>query len=119
LKDAAERVLARAPARRVKESEDILVGQSKSLRSLQDRARQVARTDMNVLVAAESGTGKDPLARLIHQASDRRNRPFVAVNCAAFPESLLESELFGHAAAALGERTRGNRHSRRTVPPAR
>jgi len=101
LKEVAERVLGRVSPGAPHDSENSLVGQSPILRSLIERARQVARTEMDVLVAAESGTGKELLARLIHQASDRRNRPFVAVNCAAFPETLLESELFGHARGAF------------------
>jgi DNA-binding NtrC family response regulator len=101
LKEVAERVLARATARVGSVRTQSIIGDSRVLRELLDRTRQVARTEMDVLVAAESGTGKELLARLIHQTSDRRNRPFVAVNCAAFPETLLESELFGHARGAF------------------
>jgi len=103
LKDVAERVMGRAPrgASDSQEGDNIFVGESPKLQKLLQRARQAARTDMDVLVEAESGTGKELLARLIHQASGRRNRPFVAVNCAAFPEALLESELFGHARGAF------------------
>ena len=101
LREVVDRVFNRVSACNDEPQENMLIGQSPALKSLIERARQVARTEMDVLVAAESGTGKELLARLIHQASDRRNRPFVAVNCAAFPETLLESELFGHARGAF------------------
>ncbi len=85
--------LRRAMARR---SEDGLVFKSRVMGDLMTLAAKMAETDRTVLITGESGTGKELVARAIHRASPRRNGPFVAVNCGAIPESLLESELFGH-----------------------
>jgi len=73
-----------------------LIGESESIRAVRDVARRVAVGGAKVLITGESGVGKDILARYIHQHSIRESRPLVTVNCAAIPETLLESELFGH-----------------------
>jgi DNA-binding NtrC family response regulator len=78
-----------------------LVARSEKMRQLLAIARRVAKVDTTVLVTGESGTGKERLARLVHAESARSQGPFVAVNCAALTESLLESELFGHARGAF------------------
>jgi DNA-binding NtrC family response regulator len=78
-----------------------IVGRAPSLLRAIQRARAAAATGADVLIEAESGTGKELLARFIHDSSDRSRKPFIALNCAAVPESLLESELFGHGRGAF------------------
>ena len=75
---------------------DEILGDGPAMRRIFDTIKRVSRTDVTVLVSGESGTGKELIARSIHAKSPRRNRPFVAINCGAIPENLVESELFGH-----------------------
>ncbi len=78
-----------------------MVGKSGVMEEVQRRLRLAGRSDVTVLLTGESGTGKELAAAAVHAVSDRRDKPFVAVNCAAIPETLLESELFGHVKGAF------------------
>jgi two-component system, NtrC family, response regulator AtoC len=107
VRKAVEREGLRREVRQLREelnaarSGDGMVGNSESLRNVVAMARRAAAHPTTVLITGESGTGKELLARLVHRESPRAGAPFVAVNCGAIPESLLESELFGHAKGAF------------------
>jgi DNA-binding NtrC family response regulator len=91
----ARRALAlRSPGNR-------LVGQSVQMMKIQSRVQMIAPSDASTLIMGESGTGKELVARLLHERSPRASKPFVAVNCAAFPETLIEAELFGFERGAF------------------
>jgi len=100
LESVVRRALASMPEREAGQSYEI-VTQDPAFSLVLERARQAATSTATVLVEAESGTGKELLARMIHQHSPRASGPFVAVNCAALPENLLESELFGFERGAF------------------
>ncbi|MCO4800237.1 MAG: sigma 54-interacting transcriptional regulator, partial [Colwelliaceae bacterium] len=78
-----------------------IISRSAVMTSLLQQAKQVAKSDFSLLIQSESGTGKELLAKAIHCASYRAKKPFIAINCAAIPEQLLESELFGHRKGAF------------------
>ncbi|MEW5897892.1 MAG: sigma 54-interacting transcriptional regulator [Bacillota bacterium] len=86
-----------------------IIGQSPAIRELKARAAKIAGSNSTVLILGESGTGKEIFARAIHSASPRHARPFVAINCGAIPETLLESELFGYEEGAFTGARRGGK----------
>lgn len=92
----------------VKTFKDI-IGEDSRLKHLIQKARQMARTDSNIMILGESGTGKDVFAQAIHNASSRHGKPFIALNCGALPKDLVESELFGYETGAFtGAKKNGN-----------
>ncbi len=78
-----------------------IIGESEAIKRSVSETQRVAQTEANVLLLGESGTGKELFARAIHHLSNRRDKPFVAINCAAIPETLIENELFGHERGAF------------------
>ena len=85
----------------IREQHDSMIGDSAAMRRVQSMIAQVGPTDATVLISGETGTGKELVARAIHDASARRERPLIKVNCAALPRELVESELFGHEKGAF------------------
>ena len=78
-----------------------VIGESEAMKSVKRKIVKIANSTSSVLITGESGTGKEVIARAIHSQSNRRDKPFIAINCAAIPEQLLESELFGYAKGAF------------------
>jgi Nif-specific regulatory protein len=104
LENARDREQLLSNSRRIAEqaAEQVrLVGQSPAIEALRSIIRRVAETDLAVLILGENGTGKEVVAQSIHYLSRRRDKPFIAVNCAAIPDTLAESELFGHEKGAF------------------
>src|SRR5215510_4139030 len=87
----------------------MMVGVSAAIRSVEEEIEHAARSDAKVLITGESGVGKEIVARLIHERSSRGNGPLVTINCAGFPDSLLESELFGHVKGSFTDAHRDKR----------
>jgi transcriptional regulator with GAF, ATPase, and Fis domain len=81
--------------------DQVVVGQSPRMRAIFDFVKVVSRSDSSVIITGESGTGKEVIANLLHHQSARRHQPFIAVSCALFSESLIETELFGHERGAF------------------
>lgn len=86
---------------KLQKGEEIFIGEGPAMRKTMHMALQMGKNETNLVITGETGTGKSMLAKIIHNASSRRNEPFVMVNCAAIPDSLLENEFFGHVKGAF------------------
>lgn len=106
LRNAVENHRLRQEGEAARQEPDQLIGSSAVMRQLRETIERAAPTPATVLIAGQSGTGKELIARAIHAGSARRDRPFVQVNCAAIPEELIESELFGHEKGSFTGATR-------------
>jgi transcriptional regulator with PAS, ATPase and Fis domain len=88
---------------------DDIIGSSEEIVQVKEKAKMVANSNSTILILGESGTGKELFARAIHESSNRKNKPFIAFNCAAIPENLIESELFGYEEGAFTGAVRGGK----------
>lgn len=93
----------------VKYSINDMIGSSKSILKIKEKIKKIAPSDLSVLITGESGTGKELVAQSIHQLSNRSGKPFISVNCAAIPEHLFESELFGYEEGAFTGARKGGK----------
>ncbi len=88
---------------------DDIIGESSQILKIKDIAKKMSKTNAAILITGESGTGKELFAHSIHNYSERKDSPFVAINCAAIPENLLESELFGYEEGAFTGAKKGGK----------
>lgn len=107
--DEQHRKQLRYSGNKAKYSFSDIIFQSRTMSNIIEKAKNLAQTDSTILITGESGTGKELFAQSIHQASKRRKKPFVAINCAALSESLLESELFGYEDGAFTGAKKGGK----------
>ena len=98
---AVKNEIPEAPFLRLQNRFEGIIGRSQPILDVFRLVEKIADSDSTIFINGESGTGKGLIAKAIHQSSSRRNKPFVAVNCSAIPESLMESELFGHVRGAF------------------